>query len=416
MLELYFSKPTRIRQLRRGPLAPQIDSLAADLHRQGYSHRTARNVLGMASKLSCFARILGVTHPEEIDRALIDRFLGEELATEGRFDQAPAAIHHLAQLLWPQGQQDNDKSPISDDPFHEVLDGYERYLRDVRGLTVSTRQSYLKRGRLLLIWSTEQFGARPLSSLRGLDIANFVRTHLGHLDSRSWRKKLCTETRGFLRYLYWADLLPADLAAVVPRVTERRLASLPRHLPWEKVRLLIDTVDTSHPQGMRDKAVLLLLAVLGLRNHEVRNLHLAHLHWRAAELEIPAGKGRRARVLPLTQEVGGALADYLLHGRPPVDVPNVILRHQAPIGPIAGSSGLGAIVDKHLARSGIAAPSRGTHLLRHSLATHLVNSGTPIKSIADVLGHTSINTTAIYTKVDMAHLEAVALPLPEVAL
>jgi site-specific recombinase XerD len=152
--------------------------------------------------------------------------------------------------------------------------------------------------------------------------------------------------------------------------------------------------------------------MLGLRNGEVRCLRLVDVRWRAGEIHLPKTKSSKARVLPMPHEVGAALADYVLHGRPGVDVPEVFITHRAPYGAFTTPGGVGAIVADHLRRTGIATPCRGAHMLRHSTATRLVNAGVPIKTIADVLGHESIDTTAIYTKVDMTRLALAALPFP----
>jgi site-specific recombinase XerD len=178
------------------------------------------------------------------------------------------------------------------------------------------------------------------------------------------------------------------------------------------VQAVIESVDTSTSSGLRDKAVLVLIATLGLRNQEVRNLQLDDIRWRAAEIRLAETKSRRERALPLPQQVGEAIAEYVMHGRPALDVPHVFVRHRAPQGPITSTHGIGDIVRNHLRRAGIRAPSYGAHVLRHSLATRMVNQGVAIKQIADVLGHASIDTTAIYTKVDRRRLSAVALPFP----
>ena len=175
---------------------------------------------------------------------------------------------------------------------------------------------------------------------------------------------------------------------------------------------LISSVDTSTASGLRDKAVLLSIATLGLRNQEVRNLQLGDIRWRAGEIRLPETKSRRERALPLPCGVGAAIAEYLIHGRPRQSVPHVFLRHRAPQGPMTSSNGIGGIVKKHLLRAGIPAPSYGAHVLRHSLATKMVKQGVAIKEIADVLGHVSIDTTAIYAKVDTGSLATVALPFP----
>lgn len=119
------------------------------------------------------------------------------------------------------------------------------------------------------------------------------------------------------------------------------------------------------------------------------------------------------RVLPLTQEAGAALAEYLLRGRPACDVPQIFLRHRSPKGPLNTSHGVSNIVRRYLEIAGIDAPAHGAYLLRHTLASRMVNLHVPIKEIADVLGHASIGTTAIYSKVDVVSLAAVALPFPE---
>jgi len=172
---------------------------------------------------------------------------------------------------------------------------------------------------------------------------------------------------------------------------------------------LIESVDVSTPIGLRDKAVLVLIATLGLRSQEVCKLCLDDIRWRDSQIRLTRTKGGREHVLPLPQEVGEAISEYLIHGRPKTKLPNVFLKHKAPQGPISSA---GKIVRKHLLRARITAPSYGAHLLRHSLATEMVNQGVAIKQIADVLGHQSINTTAIYTKVDTNTLAEVALPFP----
>jgi len=254
-------------------------------------------------------------------------------------------------------------------------------------------------------------GPTGLQQLDGAAVVNYIAAWADYTPSRNWGRTLCTCTRSFLRFLRWDGVITQDLAAVVPPICRYQLSTVPKHLAWEQVREVIDSVNTLSPVGMRDKAILLLVATLGLRNRDVRDLCFAHIDWRKGEFHLPKTKSQRARVLPITQEVGDAVADYVLHGRPAVDVPQVFLGHNAPIAPLS-EGGLSAIVRRHLKRLGIVAPHFGTHLLRHSLATKLVNEATPIKDIADMLGHVSMDTTAIYTKVDTVHLAEVALPFP----
>ena len=412
MLENYFESATRLRQLRRGPLAEHIDELTSELRRSGYSRSSGKTLLSLAGKFSQFARLSGVEHAGEIDEVLAERFVREELTPEGVYGDGPNAMRHVLEHLRRTGVISRSGAPPADKD-EGLLDRYYAHLRDVQGLAPLTCRQYRSEARRMLSWFRERHGDRSLAELSGPDVLYFVtemvRLHCGG----QWRQHLCSRTRIFLRYLRWEQILDTDLDRVVPKVPRWQLDSLPRHLPWEQVRVLIDGIDTTCPTGMRDKAMLLLLAALGLRGGEVRTLQVDSIAWRAGKLRLPKTKSRKERVLPLPQEVGVALADYLLHGRPAFDVPQVFLRHRAPVGPFETTGGIGAVIDKHLRRAGIAAPSCGSHLLRHSLATRMVNVGVPIKTIADVLGHSSIDTTAIYTKVDLATLSAVTLPFPD---
>jgi site-specific recombinase XerD len=190
------------------------------------------------------------------------------------------------------------------------------------------------------------------------------------------------------------------------------MARVPDHLSWPEVRTLIDAIDTTDPVGKRDRALLLLLATTGLRSQEVRRLELADVRWRSGELHVRRTKSRRERVIPLLEEAGRALAEYVLHGRPRVGDTTVFLRHVPPAGPLGCSGTVAAIVRRRLTRCGIRPKRAGAHLLRHSLATRMVQQNRPVKEVADLLGHRHIDTTAVYVKVALPQLEEVALSFP----
>ncbi len=410
MLEHYFQSKARMRQLRRGRLAEHLDGLAAEFQRASYARNTARRVLSICGQFSYYVGLAGVT-VKDIDEAVVDRFLASELVADGIFQAGPMAMGHVLRYLRKQGIID-PATPPPPHPFASTLEGFDDYLRSVRGLAATTRQGYLSRAQAFIDWLHGRYGDQALKQLAGSDVLEFITEELGRQQSRSFRAHVCSNLRGFLRYLHTSGTVDTDLARVVPRVSTPRLASLPQRLGWEQVRALIDGVDTSHPDGMRDKAILLLLATLGLRSGEVRSLELSDIAWRAGELRLPHTKTRRERILPLLAEVGAALADYVLHGRPAVEIPQVFLRHGPRPGPMVTPNTIIWIVRRHLHRAGIYVARGGAHMLRHSLATRMVNAGVPIKSVADVLGHASIDTTAIYTKVDERTLAAVALPFP----
>jgi integrase/recombinase XerD len=161
---------------------------------------------------------------------------------------------------------------------------------------------------------------------------------------------------------------------------------------------------------VRDRALLLLFATTGMRNQELLRLELQDVRWRAGEVLLRRTKARRERVVPLLAEAGSALAEYVLHARPRVASPQVFLCARPPTRPLGDSATVSDIVRRRLARCGL--QPHGARLLRHSLATRMVREERPIKEIADLLGHRSINTTAVYVKVALPQLGKVALPFP----
>jgi site-specific recombinase XerD len=218
----------------------------------------------------------------------------------------------------------------------------------------------------------------------------------------------------FLRFLIAEGKCASGLEAAVPVLAHWRLAALPRHLQPEEVERLIGSCDPTSAVGRRDRAILLLLARLGLRAGDIVQLRLPDIDWRDGWIQL-CGKGRRQARLPLSQEVGGALAAYLTDGRPLTHADSVFVRSRAPFGPFRSHCAVSAIVDQAFRRSGVVRPSRGAaHLLRHSAATSLLRHGATLQEVASVLRHRSITTTQIYAKVDLVALSAVAQPWPEV--
>ncbi len=240
---------------------------------------------------------------------------------------------------------------------------------------------------------------------------------VGHLLSLSANKHTRSSTtsyvRTFLRFLRWASLNGQDLARFVPRTPCWQLQHLPPRLAWEDIRRAIDAIDVTAASGARDRALLLLLATTGLRNKEIRMLELQDIHWRTSEVFVRRTKGKRDRVVPLLDEAGAALADYILHARPKIDNSCVFLSCAPPPRPFKCPASISRIVRSRLVRSGVKlSGSVGAHLLRHGLATQLVRQRRPINEVADLLGHRSIDTTAIYVKVALPQLTDVALPFP----
>jgi integrase len=181
----------------------------------------------------------------------------------------------------------------------------------------------------------------------------------------------------------------------------------------EQLRQFLAGFDRSTPTGRRDYAMALCQADLGLRISEVDALRLDHIDWHGATVRIVAGKTGRTRELPLTKGVGDAIAEYLRGGRPTTTCRHVFVRHTVPVGTALGTSLIRHVISRAFARVDGCAHWKGAHVLRHTAATRLHRHGASLKEVADLLGHQSLDTTAIYTKVDLPTLARVALPWPE---
>ncbi len=213
--------------------------------------------------------------------------------------------------------------------------------------------------------------------------------------SRTYAQSLTTSMCVYLRFLVSKGCIPAALVEAVPTVPQWRLSSLPRYISTDDIERTIETCD-ARPVGLRDRAILLLLARLALRAGDIVALRMNDIDWERAEIRV-SGKSRRQAILPLPQEVGDALVAYLKR-RPKVDEENVFLRSVAPYRPFSDSSAISIMVRRALDRAGVKTfAGRGAHVFRHSQATHL-------------LRHKSMDTTMIYAKTDTVMLQEVAQP------
>jgi site-specific recombinase XerD len=406
MLELYYKYPQVLRRLRSGGLGDEMDRIAAYLFEHGYRRGSAKVYLSRLGRFS--DHVPHAARAAPIEQVVIDGFVGE-FATETPRIAARTAIE-LARRVAPERFSIRSTKP---DPHGPLLDAYLDHLRHVRGLEPKTCEGRLLAARRILAWHDARAPGQPLAVMASEHVLAVVE-HLLALSSNPYTRTSTTSyVRAFLRFLHWSGLNGQDLAKFVPRTSCYRLAHLPPHLAWDDVRGAIDAIEVATPVDVRDRAIVLLVATTGLRNKELRSLELQDIHWRKAEVVVRRTKAKRDRVVPLLQEAGEALAEYVLHARPKSDSPRVFLQHIPPVRPIDNSSVISRIVRSRLERSGLELPHvAGAHLVRHSLATQLVRQRRPINEVADLLGHRSVDTTAIYVKVAVPQLADVALPFP----
>lgn len=287
---------------------------------------------------------------------------------------------------------------------HPLLSEFSTWMLEQRGVTAATLRAYLN---IVydFIW---QLGGDP-EDYTPRAIRDFAMHRVGRRGKGSININ-CTAVRAFLRFLGATGRARPGLEATLPAVACRANIKPPYHLRPEEIELLLASVPRG-PIGLRDRAILLLLVRLGLRAGDVIHLRLHDIDFREGTVCV-SGKGRRADVMPLPQDVGDAIVAYLRRARPRVEMSEIFVTSCAPFKALAQPS-LSAIVRQTMESAGLDAPTRGCHLLRHSAATNMLQRGATLASVGAILRHRRPATTVIYAKADDRRLAAVAQPWPE---
>jgi site-specific recombinase XerD len=288
-----------------------------------------------------------------------------------------------------------------------LITGFFQWMRQTRGTCTGTLLNYERPLRAFLT----RLGEKP-STWDARALRQFV-LESSRTSGWSATKNRTTALRMFLRYLAAEGRCASGLEGAIPVVAHWRLSSLPRYLSDQDVERLIASCDRASPVGKRDRAILLLLARLGLRAGDIVQMRLHDIDWKGAWIRV-SGKGRRETRLPLSHDVGEALVTYLTRGRPQTDADAVFVRCRAPFRAFGSHCAISVIVDRAFNRAGVTRPSRGAaHLLRHSVATSMLRHGASLHQVAALLRHCSVTTTEIYAKVDVTTLRQIAQPWPE---
>ena len=293
-------------------------------------------------------------------------------------------------------------------PVAEVVDRFDCYLEDVCGLSDATRLYRRRYVREFLDWRFK--GKRLMTtSLRLADFVRYASHRTPALRSNSV-SVMTVSLRSFVKFLEIGQECAIGLSRLWPKMPNLNRAAAPEVLTERECRDLIRTADVKCSTGLRDLAIFRIMLDLGLRCSEVAQLSLEDVDWREGTLAIRMNKQRRERVLPLPAQTGNAMAAYLRRGRPKSDSRQLFLCHRVPVGKPLSAVRVRGVVRRALCRIGHL--RGGPHLLRRTFATVLHNRGAPLKEVADILGHKSIDTTAVYARLNLRQLEKVALPWP----
>lgn len=288
--------------------------------------------------------------------------------------------------------------------YQDQLDRYVAWMRDERGFTPSTVEQWGRKAGRFLRWCEQS--NRQLGALQATDIDNYFATQATGRWSRISVANVASALRGFLRYAATQGMCSDRLSAAVCRPRLYQQESLPYAPDWSDVQRMLADVDTDKPRDIRDRAILLLLAIYGMRSGEVAALRLDQIDWPGRTLRLFRLKRRQPQTYPLVQSVAEGLARYIDTARPPSSCPEIFLCMHAPRRPMKAGSIYG-VANRRFIALGLEAAHRGGHALRHACATRLLAAGLSLKEIGDHLGHRSTSATSTYAKVNMAALREV---------
>ncbi len=385
-----------------GPIADGLDDWLAST---GYTRGSRENSIGMLPHVDAELRRRGVKQLADLTLPVLHDSWGTLRKT---YPFSARTVRTLERYLVANSLIANGQPATAISSASILIEEYAHHLCEVRGLAASTVSHHRYTAQCFLRHLDNKEVA--LKDLQASQIESYITKASKRLGRRSLPSDI-SALRGFLRFLAIDGRIPADLAGQINTPRLYRLEQLPRALPWETVRALLRSIDRTSAKGLRDYAIFLLIATYGLRTSEVVAITLDDLRWRQGSLRIHQCKISSLLELPLTNEVTSALVMHLKRTPPPPPYRRIFLRTRAPIGALKPTAVTEAF-DSLARKSGLSIPFHGPHCLRHSLAVHLLRKGTPLKTIGDILGHRSAESTSTYLRLATGDLREVPLPVP----
>ncbi len=411
MLNAYFKRPLTLERYGSSPAGPHLDAFILWLEQRGYQPCRILRLIRGVHRFAHWGQDNGLGI-EDLDAKALERFRHHLQVRQplrypsGSHRPVFMGARHFVTFLEALGLVSPTALVFPPPPEPELLEAFRQWMRTHRGTTEATLNTY----RLPIIDLLQTLGEPPedfeVKALRAFVLERAGRSGISHA------KTVVQAVRIFLRFLITIGRCTPGLDQALPPIAHWRLASLPKYLPAETVEHVLARCDLATPIGVRDRAVLLLLARLGLRAGDVAALKWSDIDWQDGTLCV-AGKNRRETRLPLPQEVGEGILVYGEHHRPDMPSAYVFLTTIAPISPLSSKT-VTKIAARALRRANVESPIYGAHVFRHSVATTMLRQGVSLSSIGSLLRHASIETTALYAKVDTPLLHSVVRAWPEV--
>lgn len=398
---------------KRIPARKIISQIILDLKEQKYAEYTIYRYQLCYQRLLEFMEQRGQQfYNSDIGIEYIQAKFG--ITIEGLFGTQPPDLRETIralQVLWDYSEygtvviklRPKHKPFESPDGFKSALDAFETD-HSQRGLADHTHKTRIHVIKKFIIFLTDA----KVTSPEQID-ANHIQKFISSYSACSTRyiATIVSVLKTFLGLLFTEELVTADLRGCLPHVRIMRQAFVPSSWKVEDVQKMLDSIDRNNPEGKRDYAILLLVTRLGLRVSDIRNLRLGNLNWTRKNITITMFKTKRPLELPLLEDVGWSLIDYLKNGRPESKSDCVFIRHKAPYTGFSDSNTLHRMLSRRMNRAGISMKGQkhGLHSLRSTLARQMLENGTPLPVISETLGHVSVQTTSNYLKIDLNGLK-----------
>jgi site-specific recombinase XerD len=399
--------------LTNSVLAPHLDAFIAYLQSGRYATGTTSGYLRGIAHFAYWMTQNNLS-VQALDERTVEQFLIDHLSrcdcprpVMCTYRDLRAALGHLLRVLRQQGVL--AELQASSNYITEELHRYDQYMFKTRGLSAGTRRGCLLTVRRLLLYKFPS-QAIVFEELEPADVRHFIADRLKLVGTTSQATALASSLRAYFRYRTTCGDSVHHLLGVIASPAHWGLASLPRTLTVDEVNRLLNSFTSSLPFPKRGLAIVHCMLDMGLRCCEVAQLRLSDIDWSAGTVTLRHTKSRRQDILPLPTVTGEALADYVCHERPKTTNPAVFVRCLAPRDKPISAYAIQRLIRDAYRRIGL---NHGrSHALRHTLACQLIDHGSSLKEVADVLRHRSLNTTLIYAKLDNRRLIAVALPWP----
>lgn len=412
MFEQFLKMPHIIKRLQQSKFKWILDKCSDYLIAKRYCEGSVRHYRLALEHFFLWLESQKYYSTKKINIATINQFLNQHIpickcstpAARRMVDLRPA-FRLLKKLL-----NINDKKFIKHvSQTDQIITEFHNYLVNARGLADNTCKYHIKNVKIFLhkIFLKNYINFESLTPWK---IRNFLYDNMFYYYNRRTFGLFVYSIRSFCKYLQFKGIVHNSLFESFPKIINWKSSGLPESLTKTETKILLKSFNKNTAIGKRDYAMVVCIIELGLRAGEVANIKLNEINWKEQSIYLPYNKTRESHVLPLTPVIQKAIIDYLQNGRPKTSARQVFVYHRAPVGQGIISTVVSNVISRAIVRTQLKSNSKGANLLRSTFATNLLQKGVTIKEIADLLGHNSINTTSIYTKVDFRKLTKVALP------